>query len=780
MRRVFPIWLAVVLGIASVNVGSAAGLQLACRVDGELAPIAAVDGKQIFVTVGGKTVAAPAGAEWTLTGEVRENARLLCWSPTYSISRRPEQPPGSSLRAGELVAEVGVARGMRRIQPAGWQECWEGHEAEPAVVVFAWLIDGKLTHIAAQAVPVVTSTTIFKRRVTIPLTEDEARGQPVLLRWDAQGWVPARPLLPSPRVQAALVDMMLDGRTDFTALSKKEVNEAGRGGLTLLHLAAEAGLASAVTGLTQAGARVDPFIENGISTPLHWAALKGRTAAVRALLDAGAAPDSRKERGPTPLMMASGKGHADVVRELLKRHATVNLETEPGGDALAVALRGSFLTVAEALVESGAKVATPDRQPDRILLLKVFAGQTGLVKFLLVHGADPKATSRGRTALVAATVWADSKMVDLLLAAGAPVDTSVGGMTALMAAAARGHTAVVDHLLKAQASVNATMAGGRTALHFAALGGDGPTIEALLRAGASVFATDSKGDQPLNLALEYGHGAAANILFAHGARLKVKGKEAAPGIEAAVCLDLDRVLEQALKDGWDLHTKFHRDWPILQIAKLCEAERCEALLVAAGARDVDGPTVVPVSMLDANLKATYSPRPADPRNHWAGDLPALTVTVDGVIDHEGQVLFPRVRTSDRLLTTVVLAAIRQWHFQPLRAQGKPAATRFVLPVAFNRLDAVMNDELDVKPKPLQQVSPHFPWAGRHAGKESKVVVDFILGEDGRVQDAAILFSTDPSFEEPALEAMEQWKFSPVERNGVPVRVHLQQPFYFEQ
>ncbi|QYM78046.1 TonB family protein [Horticoccus luteus] len=781
MRRVFPIWLVVVLGIASVNVGYAAGLQLACRVDGELAPIAAVDGKQIFVTVGGKTVAAPAGAEWTLTGEVRENARLLCWSPSYSISRRPEQPPGASLRAGELVAAVGVARGMRGIRSAGWQEYWEGHEAEPAVVVFAWLIDGKLTHIAAQAVPVVTSTTIFKRTVTIPLTEDEARGQPVLLRWDAQGWVPARPFLPSPRVQAALVDMMLNGRTDFTALSKKEVNEAGRGGPTLLHLAAEAGLASAVSGLVQAKAKVDIGRDGGRSTPLHWAAEKGREAAVGALLAAGAAQDSEDERGATPLLFASGGGHAGVVRELLRAHADADKRDDSGRTPMAAAINENQLAVAEILAEQDGDRGRQSHQLDRVLISKIYSGRKGMAKFLLARGAQTKAESRGRTALIAATAWDDPEFVDLLLRAGAPVSAATkNGITALMSAALQGYVVVVQHLLIAHAPADAVSADGRTALHYAAVGGDGETVKALLQAGASVAAADRAGLQPLDLALLYGHAEAARLLANHGARVDVKGKNAESNIEAAVGLDLENVLKRAIEDGWDIRVKLHGNWPILQVAKLCHAKRCAAVLEAAGADDVNGPTVVTARKLDAQPKLKTMVMPSDPRNYWSGALPRATVTVEVVIDGEGRVLFPRVQAGERALATEALAAIREWRFQPLRAEGKPAAARFLLPVVFNDVAAISeNADVDVAPKPLKRVAPFYPRAALAAGVTGIVTVDFIVDESGRVLDAAIVLSSEPLFEEPALEALRQWKFSPAERNGQPVRFHLQVPIEFQ-
>ncbi|RME91660.1 MAG: energy transducer TonB [Verrucomicrobia bacterium] len=94
------------------------------------------------------------------------------------------------------------------------------------------------------------------------------------------------------------------------------------------------------------------------------------------------------------------------------------------------------------------------------------------------------------------------------------------------------------------------------------------------------------------------------------------------------------------------------------------------------------------------------------------------------------------------------------------------------------VDAFDVVDLEKPPELLSVVPPNYPPALRKAGIEGRVVVVFVLDEEGRVQDPRIESSTRPEFEAPALEAIRRWRFRPGMKDGRPVRTYLRQPIRF--
>ena len=69
-------------------------------------------------------------------------------------------------------------------------------------------------------------------------------------------------------------------------------------------------------------------------------------------------------------------------------------------------------------------------------------------------------------------------------------------------------------------------------------------------------------------------------------------------------------------------------------------------------------------------------------------------------------------------------------------------------------------------------------AGAHADKEVTVMVRVTIGVDGAASMPEIVESGGPAFDAAALAAIEQWKFRPAMRDGVPVQSRVRIPFKF--
>ena len=73
------------------------------------------------------------------------------------------------------------------------------------------------------------------------------------------------------------------------------------------------------------------------------------------------------------------------------------------------------------------------------------------------------------------------------------------------------------------------------------------------------------------------------------------------------------------------------------------------------------------------------------------------------------------------------------------------------------------------PEKVRDVRPVYPQIAISGGVEGRVIIEAIITVDGKVKDARILRSI-PLLDRAALEAVNQWVFSPTLLNGVPVPI----------
>jgi uncharacterized protein len=269
-----------------------------------------------------------------------------------------------------------------------------------------------------------------------------------------------------------------------TLLQKKaDVNAAEADGTTAMHWASYRDDVESADLLIRAGANVNAANDLG-ATPLWTASLNGSEAMVRRLLEAGANPNAALLAGETPVMVASRSGYPAVVQQLIAKGAHVNVrgargqtalmwavaQKHPdvvkillahaadvrarsdewsevmavpphalleynraiprGGDtALMFAARVGDLASTRLLAAAGANVNDTDAWGVSATALAVHAGHGELAEFLLEHGADPNAAKAGFSALHAAIMRRDEKIVSALLAHGADANAPVGNWT---------------------------------------------------------------------------------------------------------------------------------------------------------------------------------------------------------------------------------------------------------------------------------------------------------------------------------------------------------------
>ncbi len=97
----------------------------------------------------------------------------------------------------------------------------------------------------------------------------------------------------------------------------------------------------------------------------------------------------------------------------------------------------------------------------------------------------------------------------------------------------------------------------------------------------------------------------------------------------------------------------------------------------------------------------------------------------------------------------------------------------------NRLtEAFAMSESTQRPRPVQQQSPVYPASLRRQGISGVVKVEMVVDARGRVVNPRVIESAHPAFNQPALEAIAQWRFEAGQRGGRKVPFKIVIPIRF--
>lgn len=85
---------------------------------------------------------------------------------------------------------------------------------------------------------------------------------------------------------------------------------------------------------------------------------------------------------------------------------------------------------------------------------------------------------------------------------------------------------------------------------------------------------------------------------------------------------------------------------------------------------------------------------------------------------------------------------------------------------------------DEAPTPLRTQAPAYPEALRREGVSGIVSISVNIDESGNVAASSVSKSSNPAFDQAALDAVAQWKFKPAKKAGQPVAVTVVLPIRF--
>ncbi len=137
--------------------------------------------------------------------------------------------------------------------------------------------------------------------------------------------------------------------------------------------------------------------------------------------------------------------------------------------------------------------------------------------------------------------------------------------------------------------------------------------------------------------------------------------------------------------------------------------------------------------------------------------------------------------------SLIAPALTDWTFRPALDAGSPVPTHVLVSAMF-RPPALYNGPVaggptltlgapsNEVPAPSRTAAPGYPPRGV---AEGVVVVELLVGPDGRVQSAMVTNGA-PGFDEIALSAARDWSFRAAQREGRPVAAYAYLVFGFRR
>ena len=156
------------------------------------------------------------------------------------------------------------------------------------------------------------------------------------------------------------------------------------------------------------------------------------------------------------------------------------------------------------------------------------------------------------------------------------------------------------------------------------------------------------------------------------------------------------------------------------------------------------------------------------------------VILEATSDEEGNVARVKVlKSKDPLLNEAAIDAVSQWKYEPFYIKGKPHGLVFTVTVRF-KLEERKTEEFEKgavkvgeeieQPKLIKKVNPIYPEEARKALVEGLVILRARINEEGLVERTIVLKSESTLLNKAAIDAVKQWKYEPLYKEGKPVPV----------
>ena len=115
----------------------------------------------------------------------------------------------------------------------------------------------------------------------------------------------------------------------------------------------------------------------------------------------------------------------------------------------------------------------------------------------------------------------------------------------------------------------------------------------------------------------------------------------------------------------------------------------------------------------------------------------------------------------------------------LLRRARSAACVAALLVSVLCLPAAEPTTGSVAPVAMRRVSPEFPPELKKELMKGTVLLECLVGTDGKAEQIHVAEATHPAFGQAAADALQQWEFTPGTVNGQPAPMRIRVPFEFQ-
>ena len=222
------------------------------------------------------------------------------------------------------------------------------------------------------------------------------------------------------------------------------------------------------------------------------------------------------------------------------------------------------------------------------------------------------------------------------------------------------------------------------------------------------------------------------------------------------------LLRDVLRTG-DAANRRQRHWSILPLSVAGHAIVAAGVVIAPLAAEVEPPTISPPSRVESFMPTVAPPSPPPPRTPPRVIAPTGAAPRDApsTIEPEpertsytpGPDLGPGVARNPPSLTGIGVAGPL-----PVPPAPPPVQPKLV------RVGYGIRE-----PKKIVHVTPDYPEMARRVRVGGTVILEAILDVTGKVERVRVLRSV-ALLDDAAIRAVQQWRYTPTELNGVPVPV----------
>jgi TonB family protein len=141
----------------------------------------------------------------------------------------------------------------------------------------------------------------------------------------------------------------------------------------------------------------------------------------------------------------------------------------------------------------------------------------------------------------------------------------------------------------------------------------------------------------------------------------------------------------------------------------------------------------------------------------------FVVELDGTVSRESA-----AKGSDENFSAAALSAVKRWQFKPATERGEPVVSAMQVKVAFalaqlSQKSVPIYPPLALQPVPLKEtpakekgsIEPDYPAELEETKLPGEVHMEFVVNEEGKVEQPRVLWATHPAFVETSLRAIRR-------------------------